>query len=184
MLAFVAALTGGARAADADAEPRGPDPGHAQAGAIGDPEQAERALLEAAASREAALAMRKEALADCARRVFSNRCSAQAEQAYRATDTQLRQIESRAREVLREARNRERYDALAAREREAADRLQRAREAEQAARERAAQREAAQAVREREAAERELAAAARAARHEARRQARERDDAQPRPLVR
>ncbi len=176
------ALGSGARAADTDVRTNDPTP--AWPGTIADPEQADRALIEAAAARGSALAVRREALADCATRVFANRCSAQAEQAYRTTDAQLRQIEVRAREVLREARNRERYDALAAREREAADRLQRAREGEQAARERAAQREAAQATREREAAERELAAAARAARQEARRQARERDDGQPRPLIR
>ena len=93
----------------------------AQAEALPEPagivsvEQADEALARVAVAREEAAEHRYQSLLACAERLWVNRCRVAVETEHRRARERFAALERRAREVLREARNLERNQALAER---------------------------------------------------------------------
>ncbi|MBU6270844.1 MAG: hypothetical protein KGQ67_06030 [Betaproteobacteria bacterium] len=136
-------------------------------------EQADEALAQVAVAREDAAEHRYRSLLACAERIWVNRCRLAVETEHRRARERFAAVERRAREVLREARNLERNQALAGRLAQAREEALLAPEAEDAARAQSLARDARRAAREIEDAERERQAAVNLERHARRQQERE-----------
>lgn len=152
-------------------------PAHAEAlpepAGIVSVEQADEALARVAVAREEAAEHRYQSLLACAERLWVNRCRVAVETEHRRARERFAALERRAREVLREARNLERNQALAERLALAREQALIAPEAEDAARAQALARDAQRAARALDDAERERQAALNLARHARRQQERE-----------
>lgn len=135
--------------------------------------QADDALARVEAAREEAAEHRYQSLLACAERLWVNRCRLAVETEHRQARMRFASVERRAREVLREARNLERNQALAERLAEAREDDRLAPQREDAARAQALARDARRAARALEDAERERQAALNLERHARRQQERE-----------
>jgi hypothetical protein len=135
--------------------------------------QADEALSQVAVAREEAAEHRYQSLLACAERLWVNRCRLAVETEHRQARARFAAVERRAREVLREARNLERNQALAERLAQAREDERLAPQREDAAREQTLARDARRAARALEDAERERQAALNLERHARRQQERE-----------
>jgi len=152
-------------------------PGHAQMlpdpATITSAAQADEALSQVAVAREEAAEHRYQSLLACAERLWVNRCRLAVETEHRQARARFSAVERRAREVLREARNLERNQALAERLAQAREDERLAPQREDAAREQNLALDARRAARALEDAERERQAALNLERHARRQQERE-----------